>query len=633
MENQMSMGDQYLAAIKLIIEDNIGNEKFSVQDLARELGLSRSTLHRKLIRLKGKSATCLITEIRLARAKELIENEVATISEVAYMVGYTSPSYFNKVFKKAYNVSPGEIRKNNSPKRRHQSSSREQGNPVSPRTKRPRFYTIVGTKLLMVFIVAAAAALVAWELIDLVSSSLGLPEQTVNIMIVLLCAGFVIALFLSWVYDLQTDVGLSRTSPRLRNAELVVISNRRKITTYISIGLIVALLIMNLFQNDKEAKGIDLWEKTIAVLPFQNDSPDQDNEHIISGVMESITSSLRRIEELSVISRYSTEQFRDSVLTIPQLASTLKVNYLLMGSLQKYGGQIRLSIKLVDKNDVQLWTEQYDGVINTTEDYYKLQTTIALQVASELHATLRPEEEEIIEKVPTLSIYALGYYRKAREEHIKFWLNNNDTEALGNATGLYGSALEKDPTFGLAYSGLAMAVHNSHRLENRIEREFSKIEEKKVRDSILYLADKALSYDPYLEEAYLVKGSYYYETRDFNRAQEEYDKALQINPNYSWAYNAKADLEFYQKENWIAGLNYKLRAIELERGDVQAELLSELGDLYEMTGFADKAADIYKQTLSMTGDSAKYYYDMGGGRILHAELVPKNFLVQENSQA
>ncbi|MFC2136671.1 helix-turn-helix domain-containing protein [Bacteroidota bacterium] len=111
MEEQSSMEDQFLTLINQIIEDNIDNEHFSVEDLAEKAGLSRSMLHRKLIKLTGKSASDHITEIRLTKAKELLENDVATVSEVAFHVGFSDPSYFNKVFKKHYNVSPGDIKK------------------------------------------------------------------------------------------------------------------------------------------------------------------------------------------------------------------------------------------------------------------------------------------------------------------------------------------------------------------------------------------------------------------------------------------------------------------------------------------------------------------------------------------
>jgi AraC-like DNA-binding protein/TolB-like protein/tetratricopeptide (TPR) repeat protein len=111
MEKQPSIEDQFLATVRQIIENNISNENFTVEDLAQHARLSQSMLHRKLKRLTGKSTNVLIIEIRLAKAKELLENDVATVSEVAYRVGFKDPSYFNKVFKKYYHLSPGSVRK------------------------------------------------------------------------------------------------------------------------------------------------------------------------------------------------------------------------------------------------------------------------------------------------------------------------------------------------------------------------------------------------------------------------------------------------------------------------------------------------------------------------------------------
>ncbi|MBI9064093.1 MAG: helix-turn-helix domain-containing protein [Marinilabiliaceae bacterium] len=113
MKEPLSSDDKFLVLINQIIDDNIDNEQFSVEELAKAAGISRSMLHRKLIKLIGKPASELITEKRLSQAKELLENDEATVSEIAYKVGYNSPSYFNKVFKKHYTVSPGELRKSN----------------------------------------------------------------------------------------------------------------------------------------------------------------------------------------------------------------------------------------------------------------------------------------------------------------------------------------------------------------------------------------------------------------------------------------------------------------------------------------------------------------------------------------
>ena len=111
MDNLTSQNDNFLNRIYQFIEDNLDNEYYSVKDLAGSVGLSRSMLHRKLIKLTGKSASDLIMQKRMEKARELLENDVATVSEIAYMVGFNSPSYFNKVFKKYFKVSPGSIKK------------------------------------------------------------------------------------------------------------------------------------------------------------------------------------------------------------------------------------------------------------------------------------------------------------------------------------------------------------------------------------------------------------------------------------------------------------------------------------------------------------------------------------------
>lgn len=111
MKDQSSLGNQLIREIHKTIEENLSDENFSVEDLAQNLGMSRSTLHRKLIKLCGKSANELIKDIRLSRAKKLLENDTATVSEIAYQVGFNTPSYFNKVFKSKYGVSPGEVKK------------------------------------------------------------------------------------------------------------------------------------------------------------------------------------------------------------------------------------------------------------------------------------------------------------------------------------------------------------------------------------------------------------------------------------------------------------------------------------------------------------------------------------------
>lgn len=98
MDRPQSMEDEFLEKIDQIIEDNYTDERFSVEDMARKAGLSRSNLFRKLRKLTGQTASQLITRKRLNRAKELLENNAGTVSEISYRVGFGSPTYFNTVF-------------------------------------------------------------------------------------------------------------------------------------------------------------------------------------------------------------------------------------------------------------------------------------------------------------------------------------------------------------------------------------------------------------------------------------------------------------------------------------------------------------------------------------------------------
>ncbi len=110
VEQHPSIDNQFLEQIHQIIEENLGKENFTVEDLAHSAGLSRSTLHRRLKKLTGKSASDLITLQRINHAMKLLQNNAGTASEIAYRVGFSDPSYFNKVFRKHFKISPGKVR-------------------------------------------------------------------------------------------------------------------------------------------------------------------------------------------------------------------------------------------------------------------------------------------------------------------------------------------------------------------------------------------------------------------------------------------------------------------------------------------------------------------------------------------
>jgi len=110
MNTEQSMDQVFINKVTHLIEVNLGNEQFGVKELAKMLGMSRSNLHRKLQMIQGKSASRFIREYRLEKAMLMLQNNVATVSEIAYRVGFGSPSYFNKCFHKYYGYPPGEAK-------------------------------------------------------------------------------------------------------------------------------------------------------------------------------------------------------------------------------------------------------------------------------------------------------------------------------------------------------------------------------------------------------------------------------------------------------------------------------------------------------------------------------------------
>src|SRR4030066_687995 len=174
---------------------------------------------------------------------------------------------------------------------------------------------------------------------------------------------------------------------------------------------------------DEEAKTVEKrhlkdpakLEKSIAVLPFINDSPDQENTYFINGVMEEILNNLQKIKDLRVISRTSAEQYRGQKRPISEIAQELGVNYIVEGSGQKYGNSFRLRAQLImAEHESHLWGESFQQKITDVEDIFSIQIKIAESIAEELKAVISPEEKRLIEKIPTDDIDAYDAFLKGK---------------------------------------------------------------------------------------------------------------------------------------------------------------------------------------------------------------------------
>ena len=361
--------------------------------------------------------------------------------------------------------------------------------------------------------------------------------------------------------------------------------------------IIVLLFVFNIIGGEKQIKEL---EKSIAVLPFINDSPDEENTYFINGIMDEILNNLQTIKDLRVISRTSVEQYRNTTKSISEIAKELGVNYIVEGSGQKYGNTFGVSVQLImaTVKESHLWAKSYDNEILEVKDIFSIKRQIAQAIASELKAIISPEEKRLIEITPTKILKAYDFFLQARNEHMKYWLGDTNIDDLNKAMTLYRQALQYDSTYAQAYSGLAWGYMDKYFAQIDLETNFV--------DSMIIYANKALSYNDRLDEAFYIKGNYYNITGDYDRVLKEYSEAIEINPNFSMAYWSRAHLHFLKTFDIFSAFEDCFMAIQLEHGPLRPGMMRDLGGTFRNFGFQEIASYYYKEALKLDNDSLSY---------------------------
>jgi serine/threonine protein kinase len=197
-------------------------------------------------------------------------------------------------------------------------------------------------------------------------------------------------------------------------------------------------------------------EKSIAVLPFDNISPNKDDAYFADGVQDEILNNLAKIAQLKVISRTSVMRYRpDAKRDLRQIAAALGVANVLEGTVRRAGNHVRVSTELVDaRNDNTIWADSYDRDLT---DIFTIQSEIAQMVASRLSARLSPEERKDIEEKPTTNLEAYDLYLQAKPLVNSAALMISQKENYSKAIGLLDEATRKDPKFALGYCLLTKA--------------------------------------------------------------------------------------------------------------------------------------------------------------------------------
>jgi len=268
-------------------------------------------------------------------------------------------------------------------------------------------------------------------------------------------------------------------------------------------------------------------EKSIAVLPFQNLSPDPDNAYFADGIQEEILTRLAGIADLKVISRTSTQRYQNKPRNLAQIAKQLGVANILEGSVQKTTDQVRISVQLINaQTDAHLWADTYDRKLT---DVFLVETEIAKTIADSLKAKLTRSERQAIADRPTANPEAYELYLKGR-----FLWNKRTGADLRKAIDYFNRAIAKDPNYALSHVGLADCYD--------LLCEYSDLSPKESYPKAKAAAIKALELDDTLGEAHtsLAYSLVNYDW-DWRSAEKEYQRAIQLNPNYATAHQWYAE--------------------------------------------------------------------------------------------
>ena len=301
------------------------------------------------------------------------------------------------------------------------------------------------------------------------------------------------------------------------------IRNRTKII--VASIVLLALIILGYFFNPIFSKQKRQFEKSIAVLPFMNDSPNDSTTYFMDGVMEEILADLQTVKDLRVISRPSVEQYRKQNKSIPQIAKEQGVNYVLVGSGQKSGNIFRLRVKLIRASkESQLWAKSYGQELNDTKDIFSIQSEIAQAIAAQLEAVITPQEKQRIEKTYTKNMEAYEAYLKG-----EFYRRLETKNDLETALNYYKIALEKDPDYALVYCGIAYIYFEY------VEMGYLSPSEGFPKEYAALMSAQKL--DNTLAEVHLGIAMYkVYSEWDWKGGESEYKEAIRINPNNAEAH-------------------------------------------------------------------------------------------------
>ncbi len=466
--------------------------------------------------------------------------------------------------------------------------------------------------------VAAAYVVASWLVIQVVETifpAFGFGDAAIRIATIVLAIGLIPALILAWAFEI-TPEGLKKEKDVDRSQSITPHTDK-KLDRMI---IVVLALALGYFALDKfvlspqreaaqqqqqaeqlasateearqegrsEALVESYGEKSIAVLPFVDMSPDKDQEYMADGIAEELPNLLAKIPELRVISRSSAFSFKGKDIDIPTIAEQLNVAHILEGSIRKAGDRIRITTQLIEaRSDTHLWSETYDRVL---DDIFGIQDEIAQEVVDELKFTLLDDTPQAAQTDPE------AYEQYLVGQHL---MHQRTKTSIEQATIHFERALHKDPAYAPAHAVIAVAWM----LLQDSARTYGDLPLEEAVAKALPAAQRALELDPDLAEAHAAMGFIQFQQQNFEETLSSWDRAVDLNPNfalvYSWRGILLGDIGKYQQE-----LESLRAATELD--PLSANVLNNYAIALFQRGRYDES-DNFMQRIKAIGPAFYYY--------------------------
>ncbi len=459
--------------------------------------------------------------------------------------------------------------------------------------------------------VAAAYIVGAWVLLqvaDLVFDNIGAPDWVMKVLLLICTLAFPLVVAFSWAFELTPD-GIRRETQVDRSSSITHETAKKldRITIALLVLVIVLIAVDRFVPASSPREAPDTMaavspepavsEKSIAVLAFEDLSPEGDQGYFADGISEELLNTLAKMPDLKVAGRTSSFAFRDQNRDLREIGEILEVAHILEGSVRKFGNRIRVTAQLVKASDgYHVFSENYDRELT---DIFVVQDDIAQQIAAALRSVIMGEEAPDTATRTDPAVY--NNYLRARQ-----WIHTRDKDLMTKASELLDRAIEIDPAYAPAYAQQATAIL----LLSDYVGSYGDIPTNEALASSRPLIDKALALDANLAEAHAALGLWYsMKEKDGDKAIEALREALRINPNLTnaqlWLANELSVLGM-QKEST------ELAESLIERDPLNLPVFVNLVYRYLHAARFDEAEALIHRVARFTGDSPGVLVARGG---------------------